>query len=89
MPQAEIAASKRTPDMTLFIEFPATYERAGTGYPLATLFRGRFAVEGDTYNRGAAAFSTAFDWLAVAITVKFSFRRDRQIIKAEKQHPFG
>ena len=79
MPQSDIAASKRTPDIALFIEFPATYEWSCTGYQLATSKGtwGRFAVEGATDNREAALFSSAFDLLAVALMVKFSFRRDR------------
>lgn len=73
MPQSDIAASKRTPVITVFIEFPATYEWAGTGYQLATskVLRGRFAVDGATDNRKAAVFSSVFDLLAVALMAKF------------------
>jgi hypothetical protein len=57
--------------------------------PPQRVLRGRFAVGGATDNREAAVFPSAFDLLAVALIVKFSFRRDRQRIKAEKHHPFG
>jgi hypothetical protein len=55
--------------------------------PPQRLLGGHFTVEGAADNHEAAVFSSAFDLLAVALMVKFSFRRGYQRRKAEKHHP--
>lgn len=75
MPQSDIAASEKTPNTTLFIEFPATYQEAGTGYQLATS-KGTWeplAVEGAADNRKLTVFSSAYKLLA-ALRVKLRFQ---------------
>jgi hypothetical protein len=76
--------------MTLFIEFPASYQWVGGGNQLATskgTLVAILTVGCAANNHEAAVFSPAFELLAVALTVK-SFKGDYQRRK-QRTSPFG